>query len=161
MSVEDVPVHFHDPTKIQVRGAEGPRMAPEGSALPAVSDPAKEDPRVLASQVARLNQQLLSERQAAAQTLASERFKCNTEMNKLRATTGQHVKDLENQNSALLQSLGRLKQENDQLQREIWALQSRGSQETTRVQAEPTSSVPVLPPGPPLSGQEIPLPPRP
>lgn len=131
-------------------------MNPEGTPIPTPIDQSKDDPQVLRAEILRLSRQLQAERQAAAQTLASERNKWRAEMDKLRQATSQHGKDLENQNSALLQSLGRMKAENDELQRTIMRLEVRGTQEVPRVQAEPTSTVPVMPTSPSLSGEAIP-----
>lgn len=134
-------------------------MNSEGVAIPSASDPAKEDPKVLLKQIGELNRTLLSERQAAAQALANEKFKQQAEMTKLRQSTSQHRSDLENQNSALLQSLGRLKEENDQLKKEILTMQLRTAQaDTPRVQAEPASTVAVavVPHSPSLGGEAIP-----
>ncbi len=130
-------------------------MNPEGVPLP--QQPASEDPAALKTEVTRLQRQLLSERQASTQTLATERAKCKAEMDKLRQSTYQHGRDLENQNQALLQSLGRMKAENDELQKRIYQLEARATQEAGRSIAEPTSTVPVLGPQPPaLSGGAIP-----
>jgi len=137
-------------------------MNPDGITIPAVPDPAKHDPKELMEQIGRLNQQIVRERQDATKRLNDGMAKCKVEMDKLRQTTYQHGKDLDNQNSALLQSLGRLKEENDDLKKQILTLQlQRGNGE---VRAQPTESpvtVPVVPQSPSLGGEEIPhLPPR-
>lgn len=131
-------------------------MNPDGVPLPQPIEQSKDDPQALRAEIMKLSRQLQAERQAAAQTLASERAKWKTEMDKLRQATYYHVKDIENQNSALLQSLGRMKAENDELQKTIMRLEIRGTQEIPRVTAEPTSTVPVTPTSPLLSGEAIP-----
>lgn len=130
-------------------------MNPEGVPLPA--QPASEDPAALKAEVQKLSRQLLAERQSAAQMLASERAKCKAEMDKLRESTYQHRRDLENQNQALLQSLGRMKADYDELQRRVYQLEARSTQEVARSIAEPTSTVQVMSAAPPaLSGEAIP-----
>ncbi len=131
-------------------------MNPEGVPLPPQIEQTKDDPALLRAEIMKLSRQLQAERQASAQTLAVDRIKCKTEMDKLRQATYQHAKDLDNQNSALLQSLGRMKAENDELQKTIMRLELRGTQEIPRVQAEPTSTLPVMPTSPSLSGEAIP-----
>lgn len=133
-------------------------MNPEGTPIPQQPEPLKDDPQVLKNEIIRLTRQIQAERQATAQTLASDRAKCKAEMDKLRQATSQHGRDLENQNSALLQSLGRMKAENDELQRKVMMLevQSAQTQAIPRVQAEPTSTVAVALQAPSLSGEAIP-----
>lgn len=130
-------------------------MNPEGLPVPQQPEPLKDDPQVLKSEIMRLARQIQSERQAAAQTLSGERSKAKADMDKLRQATGQHGRDLENQNSALLQSLGRMKAENDELQKRIMMLEIQG-QSPHRVQAEPTSTVAVALVSPMLGGESIP-----
>lgn len=130
-------------------------MNPEGVVVPQQPEPLKDDPQALKVEIMRLARQIQSERQAAAQTLSAERAKSKAEMDKLRQATGQHGRDLENQNSALLQSLGRMKAENDELQKKIMMLEIQG-QAPHRVQAEPTSTVPVALGMPVLGGEAIP-----
>lgn len=132
-------------------------MNPEGVPVPQQPEPLKDDPQALKSEIMRLTRQIQSERQASAQTLAAERAKSKAEMDKLRQATGQHGRDLENQNSALLQSLGRMKAENDLLQKQIMMLEIQGTQtQVPRVQAEPTSTVQIALATPSLSGEAIP-----
>lgn len=133
-------------------------MNPEGVPVPLQPEPLKDDPQVLKEKIIQLTRQIQSERQAAAQTLASAQAKSRAEMDKLRQATGQHGRDLENQNSALLQSLGRMKAETDELQKRIMMLEIQGSQgqPIARVQAEPTSTVPIALGAPALSGEAIP-----
>lgn len=131
-------------------------MNPEGVPVPQQPEPLKDDPQVLKVEIMRLTRQIQAERQAAAQMLAGERVKSKAEMDKLRQATSQHGRDLENQNSALLQSLGRMKAENDELQRKVMMLEVQGAQTLPRVQAEPTSTVAVALATPALSGEAIP-----
>jgi hypothetical protein len=139
-------------------------MNPDGVQIPSTPDPSKQDPKQLMEQVARLTRQLTVERQQAAATLAQDRLKCKAEMDKLRQTTWQHSKDLGDQNSALLQALGRAKAENDELQKKIMMLELRlgngAREDLPRVQAEPAATIAVTPSSPALGGEEIPLPPR-
>lgn len=133
-------------------------MIPEGVAIPQ-PEPLKDDPQALKVEIMRLTRQIQTERQATAQTLGAERAKSKAEMDKLRQATSQHGRDLENQNSALLQSLGRMKAENDELQRKVMMLEVQSAQSTQtlpRVQAEPTSTVAVALATPALSGEAIP-----
>jgi chromatin segregation and condensation protein Rec8/ScpA/Scc1 (kleisin family) len=133
-------------------------MNPEGVPIQQ-PEPPKDDPQALKVEIMRLTRQIQAERQASAQTLATERAKGKAEMDKLRQATSQHGRDLENQNSALLQSLGRMKAENDELQRKVMMLEVQSTQAVQtvpRVQAEPTSTVAVLPQVPALSGEAIP-----
>lgn len=140
-------------------------MNPQGVPLPSVPDPSKADPKDLMEQIRTLSQQVIRERQEATRLLQGERAKCKAEMDKLRQTTYQHGRDLESQNSALLQSLGRLKEENDDLKKQLLTLQLRGSNgaEIPRSQAQPidpSATMPVLPQTPSLGGEEIPTQPR-
>lgn len=139
-------------------------MNQEGVAIPPMSDPAKANPKDLLEQIARLNQRLIQERQEATRRLSDSQAKCKAEMDKLRQTTYQHGKDLEYQNSALLTSLGRLKEERDKFEKNVlelqFQIQTRG--ETSRAQAVPVDSptVPVVSQAPVLGGEELPMPPR-
>lgn len=137
----------------------------EGVAIPAVPDPSKSDPKALIEQISRLNQQLVRERQESTRRMTESQAKCKAEMDKLRQTTYQHGRDLENQNSALLQSLGRLKEENDELKRQLLTMQLQGSNgQPARAQAQPVdpaTTMPVVSQTPALGGEDVPLPPRP
>jgi cell division protein FtsB len=132
-------------------------MNPEGVPLP--QQPASEDPVALKAEVSRLTRQILAERQSSGQTITAERAKWKAEMDKLRQSTYQHGRDLENQNQALLQSLGRMKAENDELQKRIYQLEARVTQDNGRSVAEAVPTLPVLGPTPPvLQGGAIPTP---
>ncbi len=138
-------------------------MNPEGVTLPTPSDPTKVDPKDLLDQISRLNGQIIRERQDATRRLTEERAKSRLELDRLRHTTHQHGQDLQNQNSALLQSLGRMKAENDELRTQIILMNAQGSNgtyaATPRAQAtpvDPESTVAILPQGPTLSGEELP-----
>lgn len=136
-------------------------MNPDGVPIPTAPHAPKEDPRLLQDQIDRLTRQLAIDRQTAVQTLTNERAKCKAEMDKLRDSTYRHGKDLKSQNEALLQSLGRLKEENDELREKLLTLQLKASSEAPRAIAEPLSTVPVMPSSPTLSGDAIPtMPPR-
>lgn len=138
-------------------------MNPQGVPLPSVPDPSKADPKDLMEQIRTLSQQVIRERQESTRQLQSERAKCKAEMDKLRQTTYQHGRDLDSQNSALLQSLGRLKEENDDLKKQLLTLQLRGNGDLPRTQAQPIdpfATMPVLPQAPSLGGEEIPTQPR-
>jgi hypothetical protein len=136
---------------------------PEGIALPTPADPSKVDPKDLLDQISRLNAQIIRERQDATRRLTEERAKSRAEMDRLRHTTHQHGQDLQNQNSALLQSLGRMKAENDELRTQLIVLTAQGGNgtytTTPRTQAtpvDPETTVAILPQGPTLSGEELP-----
>lgn len=139
-------------------------MNPEGTKLPSPADPSKSDPKELLEQIRNLNQQLTRVRQESTRQISESQAKCKAEMDKLRQTTHQHGQDLQNQNSALLQSLGRMKAENDDLTRQLIVLQARaGNGEVARGSASPAdsaSTVAVLPQAPALGGESIPMPPR-
>lgn len=139
-------------------------MNQDGVTLPSAPDPMKANPKDLLQEIGRLNQQLIRERQDSTRRLTESQAKCKGEMDRLRQTTFQHGKDLENQNSALLMSLGRLKEENDELKRQILTLQLQGSNGVARAQAQPVDAPPatvaISPQAPSLGGEEIPLPPR-
>lgn len=139
-------------------------MNPEGVAIPAAPDPSKANPKELMEQIGRLNQQITRERQESTKRFNEGMARCKVEMDKLRQTTYQHNRDLENQNGALLQSLGRLKEENDDLKKQLLTLQLQGANGTpARAQAQPVDPAPTMPvvsQTPALSGEDIPIPPR-
>ena len=133
-------------------------MNPEGTALPSPQDLLKLEKPELIEQILRLSQQVVRERQDASRRSNDERAKCKQEMDRLRQTTHQHGQDLTNQNSALLQSLGRMKAENDELLRKLIMLEARGP-EPARVQAQPSDPAPTIPlstQAPALSGESVP-----
>lgn len=139
-------------------------MNQDGVTLPSTPDPSKANPKDLLQEVGRLNQQLIRERQDATRKFTESQARCKAEMDKLRQTTFQHGKSLENQVSVLLESLSRMKEENDELKRQVWTLQS--SNGAVRAQAQPVdlnappATVAISPQAPSLGGEEIPLPPR-
>lgn len=141
-------------------------MNTDGVTIPSAPDPSKANPKDLLQQIGQLNQQLIRERQEATRKYTESQTRCKAEMDRLRQTTYQHGKDLENQVSVLLQSLGRMKEENDELKRQILTLQLQGSNGIARAQAQPVdgaappATVAISPQAPSLGGEEIPLPPR-
>jgi len=128
-------------------------MNPDGIALPQTADPRKMDPKALWDQ-------LQEERRAADRRVLEEKQRSRMELERLRGATSQHIKDLEDQNKALLRSLSRLQRENDDLNREITTLQvkldNNGYREEAPVQAHPSVRTPVAPVTPVL---EPPMPP--
>ncbi len=138
-------------------------MNQEGVNLPSPQDLPKLEKPELIDLIIRQSHQIIRERQVSAQKSAEESRRCKMEMDRLRQSTHQHGQDLTNQNSALLQSLGRMKAETDELMRKLIVLEARNGQDAApRVQAQPLdpgSTIQVSSQTPALSGENIPLPP--
>lgn len=117
----------------------------EGIPIPQTADPKKLDPKVLVEQIH-------EERRTAERRVAEERQRGRMELDRLRGATSQHIRDLEDQNKALLRSLSRLQLENDRLNEELVTL--RVKLENNGVREEPQAA----PPQPVRPASIVPMP---
>jgi hypothetical protein len=150
----------------------------EGIPIPQRIDPAKMDSKAIWDQ-------LLEERRGYERRIQEERVKAKADLDRLRATVGQHANALEVENRTLMKSLTRLQQENDRLTQELTILRLRleangrtpvseelpASMPPASIQAAPTArlqaaaepalgAVPIVAPAPPvLAGEPVPRPP--
>lgn len=91
----------------------------EGFPIP---DPKQLSTKELLEKLAHANRELQEERKKADRRIYEEQAKSRMDLERLRGTTANHTRDLENQNSALLKSLSRLQMEVEKLQVENMTL---------------------------------------
>jgi hypothetical protein len=91
----------------------------EGVPIP---DPKQLSSKELLEKLAYANRELQEERKKVDRRIYEEQAKSRMDLERLRGTTANHTRDLENQNSALLKSLSRLQIEVEKLQVENMTL---------------------------------------
>jgi hypothetical protein len=95
----------------------------EGVAIQSMGDLRKLPPEILIEKLIQANRQLQDERRQAVRKDVEAKSYIKTEYDRLRGATAQHIRDLEEQNSALLKSLTRLQTESDRFREQITTLQ--------------------------------------
>ncbi len=127
-----------------------------------IMDPKKLDVKDLIDRLTKANTENQEIRRNADRTLAATVEKHRLEIDRLRGTTANHIRDVEAENKALLRSLSRLQIESDALRNENIVLKSKlesnghrdNGGETAKVElaaAAPGKTVPVS--SPPFGGQ--------
>lgn len=141
-----------------------------GVPIPSAQDLKKLSQQELLEKLAQANFSIQEANRIAERRVAEEKARSKQEMDRLRAATSQHTRDLENQNRVLLQSLSRLQSDLDKYQEEVVTLRVRlGNGYKSDEQSRPGMSEPVTPgstvqiahPSPTLSGDAIPAPNKP
>src|SRR4029077_21204227 len=136
-----------------------------GTPIPSVQDLKKLSNQELLDRLAQANYSIQEANRNADRRVNEEKLRSKQEIDRLRAATAQHTKDVENSNQVLLRSLSRLQADLDKLQEENVTLRVRMNgnayrQEDTRPpsvsEVHLGSSVPIAPATPQLSGDAIP-----
>jgi len=114
--------------------------APDVSAM-AVPDPKKLEHKELLERLAQMGRERQEEHQKFNREIQRLQTQAKVDLERLRATTANHVTDLEKQVQALTRGLARLQGEVDRLERENLTLRVMAAQ--TQVPVSPPPPVPV------------------
>lgn len=133
----------------------------EGVPIPRTADPKKMDPKELFDL-------LQTERRNSERALMDERQRARQQLEQLRNATSNHIRQLEDENKALLKSLTRMQNENERLSDEIVRLKMRletGIKEEPAIMEQHVPSIPVHPrlavqPDVIATGAQVPVVPR-
>jgi len=140
-----------------------------GTPIPSVQDLKKLSNQELLDRLAQANYSIQEANRNSDRRVNEEKMRSKQEIDRLRAATAQHTKDLENSNQVLLRSLSRLQADLDKLQEENVTLRVRlgngngngyrGDEGRSAPISEPVhlgSNVPIAPAAPQHSGDAIP-----
>jgi hypothetical protein len=111
-----------------------------------IMDPKKLDTKDLMDRLQKVNTEMVEMRRNTDRKLAETAEKHRLELDRLRGTTANHIRDVEAENKALLRSLSRLQIESDALRNENIILKSK-------VDAREIKGPPLL--SDPLVGQPL------
>ena len=115
--------------------------APDVSAIP-VPDPKKLEHKELLERLAQMGRERQEEHQKFNRELTRLQTQAKVDIERLRATTANHTKDLENQVQALTRSLARLQGEVDRLERDNLTLRVMAGQSQVPLPSQPPVPVP-------------------
>lgn len=107
-----------------------------------IPDPRAIDPQELMRQISDRERALQEERKHSERRVAEEKDRSRFDMDRLRAATSQHVKDIEAQNAALVRSIARLQADLDRLSIENTTLRIRLEQASNGRHPEPPAATP-------------------
>ena len=135
-----------------------------GVPIPSVQDLKKLSNQELLDRLAQANYAIQEANRNAERRVNEEKQRSRQEIDRLRAATSQHTKELENSNQVLLRSLSRLQADLDKLQEENVTLRVRMNgnykPEENRASGVPEvhlgTNVPIAPGTMQLSGDAIP-----
>jgi uncharacterized protein (DUF3084 family) len=116
-----------------------------GSAGSAIPDFKQLDHKDLLERLATANRERQDEHQKFNRTLTQVQTQARVDLERLRATTAVHTKDLEAQVSALLKSLSRLQADVERLERENLTLQVTSRNGHAEPLRESAAGIPSLP----------------
>ena len=140
-----------------------------GIPIPSVQDLKKLSNQELLDRLAQANYAIQEAHRNAERRVNEEKQRSRQEIDRLRAATSQHTKELENSNQVLLRSLSRLQADLDKLQEENVTLRVRMNgngykPEESRPAGVPEvhlgTNVPIAPGAMQLSGDAIPQQPK-
>jgi len=144
-----------------------------GAPVPSMQDFKKLSQQELLDRLVQANHSILEANRTAERRVNEEKRRGVENLDNLRRSTAQHIKELESDKQSLLRSLTRLQAEYDKLQEETMMLRVKlsmhgnGNREEPRpvTMAEPVQpmgvSIPVAMPAPELTGSAIPSAPKP
>lgn len=135
-------------------------LSQEGVAIQSMSDLKKLPPEALIEKFQQAARALDEEKRHSARKEQDAAVRLRMECDRLRTTTAQHIREIEEQNTTLLKSMTRLQIENDKLKHEITTLQVKleMASSNNHPRHEPAMPLPLrhYPEGEPLSSASHP-----